>query len=351
MANLWCDGFGRYGGNKALMLNGSNGQAWAQVGSDFQLSTENPRTGTHHLRMVSNLETPLRRVIGSPRTELFWGFGMFAHALPSLEGANGIEFRFKDQANVTQFYAVFGTDGALEFRRAGEILGRTAPVIGAGAYQHLEFYGRASETDGGIEVRVDEKTKLSLEGIRTTTSSVISFSQVEVWPGTFAPYPIIDFADMFANDTVNDGSGCHTFIGDKKSLWCPVNADTAQADFGLSAGSDAFALLDDVPPDDATYIETSATSARTDLGITGLPANTSEILTTRPAARVWKNDAGTALFAPSMESGGAKAATTPQPVTTAPAYSDANVPLNPNTGVPWSPSEFNAALAVMERTE
>lgn len=350
MANLWCDGFGRYGGDKSKMLNGSSGQAWAQVGTDFQLSTANPRTGTHHLRMVTNLETPARRVIGSPTTELFWGFAMFCAALPATEGESGVQFRFKDQANATQIYVVLGTDGALEVRRGGTVLGRSIPVIGAGAYQHVEIYVRASETDGAIEIRVDEITRLSLTGIRTTTSTNISFSQVEIWPGTFTPYPIIDFADVYANDAEVDGSGCHTFIGDCKSGWLPVDADTAQADFALSAGSDGFALLDDTPPDDGTYISTSATTAESNFGLADGPANLSEILTVRPAVRAQKDDAGSALVAPSLISNSVKAATSGQPITTAFAYYDENVPLNPDTAAPWTLAELNAALHVVERT-
>ena len=350
MANLWCDGFGRYGGVKANMLNGSSGQAWAAVGSDFALSTANPRTGTHHLRMNVNLQNPARRVIGEPKTELFWGFAIYCHALPGSEGDNGVCFRIKDQANNTQIYVMLGTDGALEARRNGQTLARSIPIIGAGAYQHVEIYVRASETDGAIEVRVDEITRLSLTGIRTTTSSNISFSQVEFWPGTFAPYPVIDLADVYVNDAVNDGSGCHTFIGDCKSGWLEVNADTAQADFALSAGSDGFALLG-TPPDDATFIDTDATTAESNFALEDGPANLSEILTVRPAVRAQKDDAGTALIAPSLKSNSVKAAIDGQPITSAFAYYDANVPLNPDTAAPWTLAELNAALHVVERVE
>lgn len=352
MANRWCDGFGRYGGDKTKMLNGSSSQAWANVGSTFSLSNVNPRTGSWHVRLSGSAADggDLRRVVGEAVTEGIWGFAMHTDALPPEEGEDGVLFAFRDQANVTQFYIVFGTDGALEVRRDGVVLGRTIPIIGAGAYQHLEIYARASETDGAIEIRVDEVTRLSLSGIATVTSEVVSFSQVAVKDGIMFNRPTIDFADCYFNDTVVDGSGCHTFIGDCKSGCRFVDADTAQADFALSAGSDGFALLDDAPPNDATYISTSATTAESDFGIADGPANLTEILTVRPFVRAQKDDAGTALIAPNMISDSVKGTVTEQPVTTAFAYYDSNVPLNPDTDAPWSPSEFNAALHVVERT-
>jgi hypothetical protein len=51
-----------------------------------------------------------------------------------------------------------------------------------------------------------------------------------------------------------------------------------------------------------------------------------------------------------MISNSAKAAVTGQPITTAFAYYDSNVPFNPDTGVPWTGAELDAAYAVVERT-
>jgi hypothetical protein len=51
-----------------------------------------------------------------------------------------------------------------------------------------------------------------------------------------------------------------------------------------------------------------------------------------------------------MISAGDKAVVDGQPITTAFAYYDTNVPFNPDTGVPWTGSELDAALMVVERT-
>ncbi|PKB19662.1 hypothetical protein B0I00_1902 [Novosphingobium kunmingense] len=371
MANRWCDGLGRYGGNKALMLNGSSSQAWAQVSGYWNLSTANPRTGTHCLRLTDQIPTSeARRVFGEPLEEVLFGFALFAHDLPSREPAigasasssevllaGGVSFDIRDQANIPQLSFILGTDGAIEVRRrpggpygTSQLIARTVPVIGAGAYQHVEIYARASNENGAIEIRVDEITRLNLTGIDTVSSSSVEFSQVSWGAGFNGAAPTIDLADFYCNDTVNDGSGCHTFIGDCKSGWLQPNTNTAQADFTLSAGASGYALLDDLPPDDATYIETASATARSDFGLQNPPANLVEVLTARPAVRAMKDDAGTALIAPSLVSNGVKAAVEDQPVTTAFAYYDQNVPFDPDTAAPWDLAGLTAALEAIERT-
>jgi hypothetical protein len=232
------------------------------------------------------------------------------------------------------------------------VLGRSVPIIGAGAYQHIEIYGKAGNgTAGAIEVRVDEVTRLNLSGRDTVSTANVEFSQFAFgWEDGASAYPIIvDFADFFCNDTTADGSGCSTFIGDCKSGWLPVDADTAQADFALSAGTSGHSLLAETPPDDATHIYTDSTAAESDFGLTDGPANLSEVLTVRPAVRAMKNDAGTCTIAPNIKSGTIKAAVDDQPITTAFAYYDSNVPVDPDTGVPWIAAGLAAAEHVVER--
>lgn len=360
MANRWADGLGRYGGDETKMLNGSSGQAWAQVDGLFTLETANPRTGAYHLRQTTGPGGGVvRRVFGEPLSEVLLGRAIYCHSLPTTEsvGTSGgglggiIVCSLQDQANNRQCRILLGTDGALEVRDNGlGVLGRTVPVIGAGAYQHIEIYALAGDAnDGAIEIRVDEVTRLNLTGITTTYTANNEFSQFICGAELTGATAVIDWADFFCNDTADDGSGCNTFIGDTKCGVLMVNADTAQADFTLSTGVSGYALLDETPPNDADYIETSATAAESNFGLENGPASLTEILTIRPFNRAWKDDAGTCTIAPSMISNGDKSAVDDQPITTAPAYYDSNVPVNPDTGVPWTLSDLNSALLVVER--
>lgn len=358
MANLWCDGLARYGGTKSYMLNGSSGQAWAEVDDAFTLSSENPRTGTHCLRMNESTGTDYaRRVFGSNLTEAFFGYAFYASNLPTVDPETGgdtdgvILAEFRNASNAAQVSVSLGTDGSLIARRGSTILGRSDPCIGAGAYQHLEFHCVCDDTAGAIEVRVDQVTKLNLTGLNTDPTGTGVISQVVVGRSNYNQQgQEYDWADFFANDTTDDSSGCHTWIGDVKSGDRVPDSNTAQDDFTKSSGTSAYELIDERGPNDGDYLETSSSTAQTNVGISNGAANVTEILTVRPYVRAQKDDAGTASIAPSMVSNGTKATVSAQPIATAFAYYDSNVPLNPDTSAPWDPADLDAALEAIERT-
>jgi len=353
MANRWIDGLGRYGGDEAAMLNGSSGQAWAQVDGGFSLSSANPRTGSWCLRQGTGLSTAqwARRVFGAQLTEVLLGRAIYCHSLPTAENFAISLWSLRDQSNGEQLNIILGTDGAIDVHAGGTqtSLGRSDPCIGAGAYQHIELYAKAGNGTGAIEIRVDEVTRLNLTGIDTVATANVEFSQFRFGYSGSGGTAMIDHADFFCNDTVDDGSGCNWFVGDSKSGLLLPNANTAQADFALSAGSSGYALIGETPADDATYLSTSASTAESDFGLQDSPANLSEILTVRPFIRAMKDDAGTCTVAPNMKSSGIKGTVDDQPITSAFAYYDSNVPTDPATGVPWTKSGIDAANMVVER--
>jgi hypothetical protein len=378
--NRWCDGFARYGGDEAKMLNGSSSQAWAEVetgsASLWNLSSVNPRTGDWHLRLgdLGATNAKVRRVFGAPLTEVLFGQALYFERLPTVEPSPGsvqagfFLAEFRTQANDLMVSVYLGTDGAVAVYRNGHstggtfqgiLLGRSLPVIGAGAYQHFEHYLKVDNTTGAYELRVDEVTVLNLTGIDTDNAGGSGMSgpggeisQVTVgrWEASFGGIgKLTDMADCYVNDTTADGSGCDTFVGDVKSGCRMVDADTAQADFAKSSGIVGYSLINERPPVDAGYISTGAAIAESDFGFENGPANISEILTVRPFVRAMKDDAGTCTVAPNMKSSGTKGTVADQPIATAFAYYDSNVPFDPHTGVPWLATNLDAALEVVER--
>jgi hypothetical protein len=367
--NLWLDGFGRYGGNKAFMLNGAANQAWAQVDTHFTLSTANPRTGAYSLRLgVSIFHTEARRVFGAQLTEVFVALAVNCAALPVSEpdpasGASpgGVFLaQLRDQANENQLSFFLGTDGAIVVYQDGTLtpadifhgtlLDRSIPVIGTGGYHSVEIYALIGNA-GAFEVRVDEVTRLNRTGVDTQKTANAEASQWAIGQLDLTETTdVIDFADCYANDTTDDGSGCNTFVGDAKCGLIMVDADTAQADFALSSGATGYSLINEIPPVDASYITTTATAARSDFALAAPPANLTEILTARPFIRAWKDDAGSCLVAPNIRSGGSAGTVTAQPITTAPAYYDSNVPQDPDVSAPWALASLSAAHEIVERT-
>lgn len=373
MANKWVESFARYGGDEAKMTNGSSSNAWAEItptgSGGWNLSNSNPRTGSWHLRMDDGGPSPLvRRVFGAPLTEVFFGQALYFEQLPTVEPAPGGEragffiAKFRDQANLAMIAVYLGTDGAIVVYRNGDngittfsgtLLGRSLPVVGTGAYMHFEHYLKVDNSTGAYELRVNEVTVLNLTGIDTDNGGG-EVSQVTVGRNFGAAFgstgKIVDMDDCYVNDTASDGSGCDTFVGDCKCGLLLPTSDTAQADFTKSTGSIGYQLIDEIPPDDADYISTGSATAESDFGLQDGPGNLSEILTVRPFVRAKKDDAGTCLIKPSIIVAGDKATVSDQAVTTAFAYYDNNIPLSPDTGVPFTPSELNSMLEAIERT-
>jgi hypothetical protein len=364
MSNLWCDGFRRYGGVKARMLEG---KAWAQVDGNWNLATANPRTGTHHLRLTDGLSScEARRVFGAPKTIVQVGMAVWFDELPNIEptiggGVDGFYLgRLCDAANGSQVFIYVGTDGGLVAYRSGPfignffdctLLGRSNPCIVAGAYQHVEIKAVAGNgTAGALEVRVDEVTRLNRTGIDTVFTANTEFSQIGIGrlSGTcFAGGGNVDLADVFANDSL--GSSNNDFIGDHKSFCQMANADTARADFTPSTGASQYGVIDETPPNDADYLDLAASTGRTDVGFEDLPGNATAVAVARPFVRAKKNDAGTATIKPGIRSGSSVGQGAAQPVTTGFAYYDEAIEVDPATGVPFTPAGLNASFEVIER--
>jgi hypothetical protein len=366
MANLWVDGLARYGDQIARMTESGPSQGWAEVTSAFSLSTTQTRTGPRSLRIAAAAtQNNCRRVFGVPLQEIYFGYAFFATALPTADAfplftvpkTIGVALaQFRDASNRTQLSVFLRTDGSIAVVQRGEtglsqvvgtFLGQSLPVIGAGAWQHIEIYLKCDPVEGAVEIRVNEVTVLNLTDVDTAHYSPVEISQVSVAqhnPGG-GPYY---FADFYANDVTDDGSGGDTFYGDVKVGTIFPNGDTTQADFNLSTGSDGFDLLNDAPPNDSTFLS-AATTARSDFDLQNSPADAVLILTVRPFARARKEDAGAANILPRIRSGASESTGRSSPVTTAFAYYDSNVPFNPATSAPWTPGELDDAIFILER--
>lgn len=366
MANLWIDGLSRYGGQTARMLESGPAQGWIQLGGGISLTTAQRRSGTHSLQFNGTAGSTTRRIFGQNLNECFVGFAFRASTLPTSEPVFGGEARgvvlaqFRDSSNSIQCTVALGTDGSIIAMTRGanntlgnllaSSLGRSDPVIGAGVWQYIEIYVKIGLTDGAMTIRVNENTVLEVTDVNTQFTGIDTTTQFSIGSFAFAggggPY---NWTDFYANDTVDDGSLCNTFLGDVQIVSVFPNGDTPVADFTPSTGTDGFPLINSAPPVDSTFIGAPEAPARSDFELEDSPPDAVQILTVRPFARVRKEEAGAANILMRMNSGTSDSPGISQPVSTAFAYYDSNVPLNPATGLPWTPDEINSARLIVER--
>jgi hypothetical protein len=355
MAILWAESFDYYGASEAAMLNG----LWAQVDSEWDLTTARFRTGTHALMHSPSgsgaQQSECRRVFGGAKTTVGLAFASFLTELPSSNDQFGIEFR--DTANGKNLSIVIQSTGIITAKRgsiqAGTDVGSTAvPAVVANAWNHIEIKAVAgNSTAGAVEVRVNEVTVLNLTGIDTVATSNVEFSQV-AWGEFSSSSSSLNWYldDIFAWDTATVGTNdVVDFIGDKKVFTAFPTSDTAEADFLKSTGTVGYQLIDEATPDDADYIYSATDTNVSEFGLTDLPGNAAEVIAVIAVPRLLKTDAGTVFHSADIVTNGDATAAAAIPATTEATYWQFVHTKNPDTGVPWTPAEFNSSLLRITR--
>lgn len=140
------------------------------------------------------------------------------------------------------------------------------------------------------------------------------------------------------------GSKLNALLGDSSVITLMPDADTGQEDHTLSAGTDAFALLDDIPPDESsTYIVSDTVNDKTRVEMEDMPTGNWQPGAVVVRARTIKEGSGdnnvrTVLEHSSSENAGA--------VHTAPTanyeYSDPQIEEDVPGGTDWTETEVDA---------
>ena len=364
------DGFEQYGTVETHLLEGVGGAAaWSQAdvgdpGEGWALSADNPATGTYHMRLVEDTDGSqlfMRRALGQSKQVAGLGYRFQVDDLPAIENATAGDISltmlgFNDVGNSEQIRIHLGTEGSVRALRFSTELGRSDPCIAAGGYHHFEAKAKIDETTGYVEVRVNEVTVLNLTGIDTQLTANAETSQFTFGQGgpvsTNGPgVGLFDVDDVFAWDT--DASDAENtvidFVGDKGCYYLPVTGDTAEADWGLSAGVTGYSLLDEIPPSGTDYIDNTTGTARSIFQVAALPANVAEVIAFMPVIYARKEESGTVNIRGGVVVGTDESYGPTNSPSTAYAYMEPGCKtIDPDTGVAWA-SDANPDLLI-ERT-
>lgn len=358
MALLWCDGFDHYG-SVANMTEG----AWAQIGASVQLSTVNPRTGTHCIRLdagVSAGNGTVRRVFGAAKTTVGIGAAFHFSSLPTGNDGTNL-FQFRDTANAEQLTIGLQSTGIISVwqRRpsGGVLLGTSgSPVITANAYNHIEAVVFFSNTVGTVEVRVNGVTVISISGADTVFTANVEASQVAIGgniAGEALNNPRMDIDDVFCYD--NSGSYNNSFIGDRRVLTLFPDADTIQADWTVVGSATGYGALNEVPPNgDTSYITAPAPGSpapTSEFGIQNLPAGISAVNAVVVVGMARKTEAGVADTRWSVISGASESAGADRQMTEIYTYRQDVFETDPATAAPFTASAVDALQIKVERVQ
>ena len=254
----------------------------------------------------------------------------------------------------------FGDDDVASGTR-GQLIATSDPIITANAWSHIECQAYIHDTLGWVRIAVDGVHRFAATGLDTKydTTQVVSVAQHNTYIDNsdwyFRDYYVYDFTGTAATDTdwccAVDGSGIATnYIGELDARYLPPDADTAEDDWTPSTGSDAYAMVNETTPNDASYIYSTAAGDLTELGLTDLPAEVTYIRGVDIWPRMSKSDGGVAMFKTGMKSVASTSDAAERPMTVAPTYWVDQINVDPNSAARWTRSSLNAAKLRLTRT-
>lgn len=371
---LFEDSFDQYGDDETNMVDG----VYAHAGGSLISSTF--ATGTHAFApgedSTSNIGGIRKVLPGSARTKVGAACKFYFPALPSTNTVAVIYDFLSASANRSHVAVYVDSNGRLLFRKDGNYnlngevgtqIAVSDPVIVASAWNHIEVQVFIHATLGWVRAAVNGVHVFQAENLDTLydASGVISIAQHQVWYGgsSINPAPfymddyyIYDFTGDSAVDTdfcpTMDGGGLATgYIGELQVMWQVMTGDTAQDDWVPSSGSDAYAMVDEIPPDDADYIYSDTVGDLTEMEIEDLPEEITYIRGLTVWGRMSKADAGNAKVQFGMKSDAAVEDAPERPVTVEPTYWWDQINEDPDSGARWTRASFNAAWVRLTRSE
>jgi hypothetical protein len=369
MAVIWADfpsgETGLYGSNRNLMLNGvwAGFEGLANSGGQRQDLANDPDTSIGSAGRVfftANNTTTLsgaRFALPSGATNVVGvGVRLWLSSLPSTDWANSsgplIEFRTAANNRIAAITVLAnGAIGAATNINGTGILGTTnLPVVTPNAFNHIEVKMTRSSTVGEIEVRVNGVTVLSLDNLNLGSSDT---GIIFIGSNLRNPSANINECISFWKDLViwdNAGSQNNDFIGSVIVKHLRPNGDVALNGWTTSSGSTGFNLINQSPPNDATFIQADDTlPGIAQFDIDDLPPDIVTVKALIPITRSRKIDGGDG----SLQTGLTGTLTdlgADNPITTAFTYRWDVSELSPDTGTPWTPVEVDAVRFDIDRT-
>jgi hypothetical protein len=355
---LWVDGFDHYGGDELnLTAGGSYSEVTEGSTNDVTIVTSQFRTNTHSLCLDANnasdtIGALVRKAFpNGALTQFGVGFAVYLPFLPATTPEQQVVFR--DFNNADQFDVRIATTGDIQVVKGdGTVLGTTAsPAITAAAWHHIEVYTVISQTVGIVKVWVNEELVLDLSGLDNVNTSLVECSQLAfITKGKFSAaatgaWYIDDFYIYDTSGSINNTGP----IGDLSATLLVPTADTTEADWTKSTGTEGFSLIDETTPNDADYVQSATAGDRSDYDMTDLNSDITYVAGLFAHVRALKTDAGGAELKITIQQDSSQSSGDNQSITTAGKWWFQEIEIDPATGARFNRSGVNSAKIRIDR--
>lgn len=240
---------------------------------------------------------------------------------------------------------IYLTDGqSLSIRWDGDAwdayVGSTKVADGAhygmNNYRHLAVAFSVANSGGTIKTWIDGFQDINYTGDTQPGTSdqidYVMFLQAAASGGYYLDNLVIGYGD---------------FPGEVKLMYLPVSADTAQADWTPSSGSDHYALVDEIPASDSDYLEADTNDDQDNLELPNQSITGLSVLAVIASVRGLNTVADGQQLAVGVSSNGVEALTTRIPSTVGKRMIHV-AEVDPNTSAAWDQSGIDAVKLVIK---
>lgn len=308
MSILWAEGFEQYGSGSDL-LDG----LWSEAQNvTLNEILDNVATGRKSARLDG--VNPMRRSLMGDHDLAGVAFHVKISEMPGnlahryvfgLRNSAG-DFGMCCKITPTGRIALFGQDDAN--------LGSPIPAIAtsrlamtAGVYNHIEISFQYPEAKVYLNGKLAVSGNVPGEPIGPG-GNPSGRKMGELFLGYRSTSSSLLFASNVWYDDIIAWEGETGPVGPSGVYYLRPVSDVAPQDWELTSGASAYALINELAPDDdSDYIFTGSVNDQSNFNVEALPANVAQVLAVIPIARVRKTDTGAADISLGVNSGGVQA--------------------------------------------
>lgn len=359
MALLWIDGFDHYTTTNGADFPDVEGGAYA-VNHKFEVRTM-PELGGFGIRttnFVGNAHEWGRKVLPSAVSSgvLGVGFHYYLHTgeLSNSSNTYGIvSFRSAGGAGLyhigfSQGSNSFGTPTLSIYQGTNTTpIATSVSTLSENTLFHIEVQIGIASGTGYIEARVNGETYVRADNLTTNGTAIAGVSLMSTVNGNTS----WNQGHYYDNLYIYDGTGSvnNDWLGERNVFTLMPDGDSLDQDWTPSAGSDGYAMIDEIPADDgATYVESTTVGDTSNFTVAALPSSNIAILGVQTVLKATKTgtDPATVSFGPQGDLGAAQAMTQDEY-----RYYHSISEIDPSTTNPWLLSDVNSLIVELERVE
>ena len=337
--------------------DGLNQNGWVLEGTStatMVIASATPRiSGSKYLHVTSSASDSIANKLGISFTDkqtVFFNssFNFFE------EERSGICYFF-DTA-VQHISVLLNTDAKIYVYRgtdSGTLIATSTLLTSYNAWHHVEIKVKIDNTVGIVIVNIDGIEFINFSGdtqnAGNATCNKISLGNAYLQAANAYPGTNKLMGEIFIFD--DQGSFWNDFQGDIACVAMPPTSDVTPNQFTPSAGTDHFAMVDEVVPDeDTTYLESSTDAQQCLFAPDALAANISELLGVVLENVSRKTDIDDNQISNFLKVSTTSTVSTPTGLTTDYTYSRNIYESNPDTAVAWALADWTNISFGFENT-